>query len=489
MTLKMFTYDDQLIGLTGAYQGGENDLVFLGLNGLCKQVGPHFIGFDDRIKPTMVRIFFDPAQSDLAKRSAYSSIGYVQLGEITFNGVPIMPWAYGQEYVRLGSYMYLFNNNLKWIDTVDIERARRHQVRQPFFAYNGYYRNETYQNQDFFYHPMPSGSLTGSLTGSLPVMGDGRRPSLCASLYDPINLDIDGPPANDIIDLMRSYLERGIDPLKSVRVSTNDVVQRGLLNLAKESLNSPEYQIDDDISSIQVIGPLLLIQLLGPEGEEVLFCAFYDLGGHTSDSELMKIYYISLKELREIYLTSMADMFQRIKEDLQKRNIMPLQGGPIEPAINPQKRGRGAGLNGSPFHFKDGKNPVIGFDYLTLAFGEIGEGLQCFGGVKWRVSREFDLQNLCYKSIEIYEPEEVTPTNVASIVGGRGINKRSRSDELLYIDPIKDLLQVFYSKISSQTRQDFDSDDLWCGSTGDKLLQPGFKPGFGDHPTQWAKED
>jgi hypothetical protein len=390
-----------MAGVNGVFQG-QTSPELLGLDSLSLKVGNFFVGFDTRIKPAIARIFFDP--NPFGNTEPYDTIGLINVGQITYQGVPISPDTYGMNLGHLTPYNFSNSSDVRkkhhWVDMIDVTTLRKKALERggvsfyPLFPYNGYLRNINYTPQDFYTHPMPNGSLT-----SIPPQ-QVTRASLCASLFDAIDFDLDLPPENRITAMVKRMAKNVETPFKSATYSQDTVLGTGPLNLAITLL---EITDPTTIEDVQVAGPFMIITMTDVEAEGPIFIAFFDGAQATETTSTMVIYLVDEDELEQQRFAALTNTFENIKNRFEADGIL---GGAGLPTASPPRVGKGnKGLNPFPFFFTKDTNPEIAFTYNTVAIGiEDNHIVTCFDCLKWTVSRIFDRSTLEFGPLLISKP-------------------------------------------------------------------------------------
>lgn len=471
LTLVEFGDAPKMAGLTGVFRG-QTTTEYLGLKSLSLRIGPSFyIGFDTRFRPAMVRVFFDPSQSEFASTLPWQAIGFVQIGQITYQGIPISPLTYGQGFDYLTPYTYnsLFQQQFAnyWTDMMDLSKVKDKNVTFPLFAYNGLLRNPNYLPAQFFTHPMPNGSLASN-----PPQ-DGANISLCASLYAPINLDLDSPSESAITQQVQQMIDRGADPVASQAYTHDEVLANGPLSLALQLL-----QVDDpaDIESIQVVGPHMLIAFTDIEAEGPMYTAFFDKNAETPTHSTLKVFFLNREEFEEQRFADLTRTFENIKQVLMVQGALGAKGIPID-RLKTSGRGK-SGLHPFPFAFSGDTDPEMAFTYRTIAVGINQNEIQhCFGGIEWRVSRVFDRGELEFGPLRIEKPKVI----ISPAITFNSFKAKEREADSNFIAP---LLATF-----TQSHQKFNfyspSNPVQFENTSD-VASP-TSPGYGDSSTDWIK--
>lgn len=431
LSMQAFTDDPTKMGLAGVFNG-QTGLEFLGLTGLTKQLGYSFyIGFDTRVKPATVRVFFDPSRAFLAAPD-WDYISIIQLGQILFQGVPIEPEVYGADLAALQSYTFrhpFSAANLEWTDMMDVTQAKRFNITEPFFPFNNLLVNSTLQEADLFIYPKLNGTLTRLPFPTTP------NAALCASLISDVRLDRDYPSEAFVRDRVLSQVTSGIEPIAQQVYTREQILSRGVLPLAMDLLGLTGAEID----AVESVGPFLLIRVIGEEWED-LICTFPDDATNPTDKTL-KAYLLSEREFQEARQDEIGAMFLRIKERLRLHGLFGTKGIPVDYPVDPDKKG-GRGLQAYPFYFSDGVSPVLEIKYQTLAVGKRqGRLAQCFGGVEWSAVREFDPDELRFGALRITEP---------ALLGQPVIDFNAFLGNTLSfpkVDPISPVLNTFYNAI------------------------------------------
>ncbi len=437
MALQMQQYekDASLTGLTGVYTGQKkNELVFLGMTDLCRQfnnkIGNLFIGFDTRMKPAVVRMFYDSNMSINAKRQL--KLGLMQIGEVSLQGVSLVPSVYSPNIAYRDNYVFRNNYNKDyWMDMISPDIIRKSSVFQelrndvpPFFAFNGILYNSQYTFDHFFKHPMPNGSLYDNYKSTT------QGYSLCASLFSPIGLDLDGPTKTEMKAIVQEYLNRRFydyatknDSGNGKIVTSEDLWEKGTIQPPRKGIWQESFFINEinkkiidnypqnkgrKILWVEQIGVkpsiagediYLLIKLDDPNAYYPYFCAYMskikEIGNHYAlllyefDSHLIQEIQFNMLEKRS---TNFQELVQRDQRYGQQISDSPSIFGTSD-----------------PYYTDD----VISFQYRTnvvLSTPKIRDVL--LDSITWKVTKKFDSDNLEFKPIEI-SPIEISypPSN------------------------------------------------------------------------------
>ena len=99
MALNLVDLNESFSGLTGVYAGQNGTPLFLGEKGRSKLIdagtaGKIGIGFDTRISPAQVRIFYDKEGAIIQGTDPDKYYGLIMTREIRFDGLPVPPGVY-----------------------------------------------------------------------------------------------------------------------------------------------------------------------------------------------------------------------------------------------------------------------------------------------------------------------------------------------------------------------------------------------------------
>ena len=409
-----------LMELTGLYNGQQTP-AFLGLKGLCKQVGPFYIGFDTRIKPAVVRIFFDPTKSDKILPGSNKYVGLVQVGQTKYNGIPIEPGTYAKE-LEYRDYYDDFGGSpvpISWVDMVSEDIMKDSSLYssgcyEPFFPLNAVIFDKSgYSYNDFCYYGKPNGNIT-----HIPF---GKNNNFCyaASIYSPIGLDFDGPSEQTLEDMLDKYLDRGTKPVKDQEASESDIDSKGMIKVAVDMLELAA----EDIIWAQSVGKYLLIKLADSDGYCPYLCAYTYDNEDQMGKNYMCIYLLDPHEMDDRLLDLVEHLLVSFSEYRKKYNISSFSGFPFTWKLPNQKRGQ-SGLEPLPFQNKT-VSPVVEFLYKTLAvtkFVNSSDGKVYYyasHGVQWRVLRILDLDQMFFGPLLICEPSEIIGSELYAFNSGK----------------------------------------------------------------------
>jgi len=399
--------------LNGVYQGQQQPEI-LGIAGLTEQIGPFFIGFDTDLKPAMARIFFDPSQIQPVDMGKPQTIGLMQIGQITYQGIPIPPYVYRMGMQYLQNYVPPLPLEIRdpnyWADMMTPADAAG--LPWPMFQWNGLLRNRQYTLDSFFSYPMPNGSFA-----NIPPNFSGpERTSFASSLFDAVNLDMDSPPATVILQYITDMVQRGVEPTASLAVTQEMVLSATALGLAFQMLGIDDAEL---IESVEVNDPYMLITMVDIEGDGPMYAAFFDwiLTEAGDRVEALVIYELDLEEFEELRFTALTETFYNIQQYLLRSGAIPKRGFPADPPPRSSRQGKGGdGLNPFPFVFQgfqydpeildeDEIGPQVSFNYETYAMGFTDEKLHCYGAIGWRASRIFDPSVLEFGDLRLHRPQ------------------------------------------------------------------------------------
>lgn len=410
------------VGLSGVYNGqGASELVFLGSSSAnCFHLpftngGDLYVGFDTRIQPAVVRMFYTPPWLT----ASTSIVGFVQYSETKLQSTSIPPSVYSPEIAYRDEYLYDLFGQQNCLDVIPSYTIKQSTVYPffkgdknipPYFAHNAILYDSSYTN--FLPYPMPNGNLyQGNQVGT-------AGNTLCASLISPIGLGLDGPQKYELKQLVNACMSRkfydyvkksesGIGKLYNM----TDIWQAGTLDPGYKAVwntsfltgmktvlysNYPDYE-DREILQVEQVGmkPMakgdriyLLIKLSDPNDYNPYFC-------------------ISIQQTdRGVCSVLMYEFDSHLLEDinnevLEERSISFLEfAKSFYSQLHPDDRPSRIGVS-DPYYTDD----KITFRYKTyLVEYRTDKTQHILGGISWNVSKTLDAESLEFEPMQISSP-------------------------------------------------------------------------------------
>lgn len=258
-------------GIKGVFVGQGDNPRFLGLKDLSGEVsggtnrGKFMVGFDTRIQPAQVRVYFD-LESELAITGTDKHYGLIMTKEICFDGLPIKPSVFSDAISFQDAYSGFVKNNL--FENKPVSRAfavdmfapdllMDKSITDPFYAYNAACYVQGVDPGDSFDLNSRNGFLARSPKPTTP------NSPLCASLVAPIGIDIDIPFLSHIQNYMDHVYAEQIEPVAKFAMTDEEYSSGEVLNLI---LNATEEKIPlEEVIDMKVIGQYMLVVLDDPE--------------------------------------------------------------------------------------------------------------------------------------------------------------------------------------------------------------------------------
>lgn len=399
--------DNGMIKLKGYYIG-QTIPEFLGMKNSCYNLDPFYIGFDTRIKPATVRIFFDTekaAQSII--NSSQSYIGLIQLGEIYYNGIPIEPGIYSDDIKYrdwCDDFGGVLNNPIQWVDMVSKDvmtesTVYKSRCYEPFFQYNGVLGNTSLSLNDLCFYNYMNGSIS-----YIPFQQSNNF-CLASSLVSPIGLDFDGPYEDDLDNIIKRYMENGKVPISNQDIIDSDINSNGLVKLATNILQLEK----EDILSVQTAGKFVLFQLADSEGYFIYLCSFILENGNGQKS--LVTYLMDTSVIEEKMLDKIEELVTNFVDFKNKFRINAFTGLPYSIDSLPQYLGGNRNLD---YLYKDKRiDPIIEIVYKTIAVQKYLDTTdnaykyKTLGAIQWKVARSIELDTMSLGPLEITQPQYI----------------------------------------------------------------------------------
>ena len=364
------------------------------------EVGAHYIGFDDDLAaPVIARAYFDPAKHTSfygTRFDAFRYVGYCQIAQLSFRGVPIPPQVYGGLLGQRRPYLFGGDQYL-FIDFMDPAQARANAIPLPLYPFNAKLVSGLITSTDDLYvHPRLNGSL---FTHKL---GYGAHQSLVASMAAEIAPGLVTPA--DVGEHLRAEGTR----LVTIKPTKQDLAMAEPYQIALAFLMTqtprgatapPLAGLDPHLIAGQVIGPYALLTL--PDAE--LFGPTLVI--HCSDPDPAGDVEIHIDELSDYAMTALtaktgSAALWRIKRHLDSRGLHP---DGLEP---PTGRGN-SGLLAPPYAFAPDARPLQ-LTYWTCAVGvRSRDDAKVLSAVRWTAHFRFHQDTGEMVFSEITAPEEV----------------------------------------------------------------------------------
>jgi hypothetical protein len=395
------------VWLDGVYVQ-QNHAIFLGLRNLCEKTeclkGFFYVGFDNRIQPATIRIFYEPK---IVSPYAHT-IGLIQFGEYRFCGEPLTPEKYSPEI----NYKKHYTNQVFdgpehfWLDIMDPVSAHdllRPQQLYPCYAFNNLLaKNRSFE--DFYSYGGPNGAL-------LKIHGEHQaKDSLVASLTAPVGLDLDVLDEKAITKEIDKYREKmGEEPIFCSEYDFRfDYIQNVVtqLNLRKRELDKSDTIdiVDGDIRWVKVIGQYIMIQFDDPEYVGGLICVFVSASGCKGEGgKKLVAYNFDTYTFERLVLDANIYMFEQSKAaNVERRAFSDFIGGRGRKSSHP-----------SSFFLRDEKEVSISFKHRTFGYALTQQGPEILDGIEWEVSRKFDMADLKWGSLEFSPLKWAFPSPLA----------------------------------------------------------------------------
>jgi len=408
----------QCFGLLNVYSGQASDTpIFLGSTvDNCYKFnvdggGVIFIGFDTRIQPPIVRMFYDPAILGPNVVAEDSAVGFVQYGEIKLQSSSIPPSVYSPQVGYRDEYLYSLFGQQNWVDMIPSSTLKasdfykttlkdHHPNSPPFFAYNALAQQPN--ASDFLKYPMPNGNI---YVRNQQTTQDN---TLCATLISPLGISFNGTSKELLNEILKECLDRSFYDYMTKNESgsgyiatSNQLWKRNTFSVSSKAIwldsflvdiknhlfqNFPEYE-GREILQVEQVGrkPLanketvyLLLKLSDPNDYYPYFCVSiqqnqigeYSVFMYELDSHLLEEISTEVLEDRSIeFLDFSKDFYNQIHND-----DLPSRVGVTD-----------------PYYTDD----TITFRYHTQVAEYTSDGRsRTLASIYWEVSKTLDAESL-----------------------------------------------------------------------------------------------
>jgi hypothetical protein len=406
MALTKQNYSEQgFVGLNGVYQGqSTSELVFLGMTDLSEEYdiggGKLHVGFDTRIKPAIVRMFYDPPTSSITNGT---EIGFIQVGEAKLQGTPVLPSTHSPGIAYRNPYSIKSAFHTQWVDMISAKTLKdspsflgTDQTVPPFFPYNGLIDKSGNTKEQFYQHPGHNGSMFKVSSSPLP-----SHYSLCASLVSPIGLDLDGPKRETIKEIVDFYLDKKFyDYVEDSAYKSGEILTTSDIWQGKEWTETFLERItthfsDKKILWVEQVGLIpsqtgermyLLFKLDDPNFFYNYFCAAIQRVSNGQYSFM--VFEFDYHRISEIQVDMHAERCERFYEEFPNIKINK------PPSI----------LNSTDSYYND---DVLTFYYETyiVNYNTSTNWIKILGSIQWYVTKKFDVEILDFSNpIRILRP-------------------------------------------------------------------------------------
>ncbi|WP_214316517.1 hypothetical protein [Nonomuraea sediminis] len=387
-----------------------------------KRVGPHWVAFDDAFDVPVMRAVYDPAFAPRGLKE-YLHVGYVQLAEILFRGVPIPPWVFDPRLADRRPYV-VNDKTLRFVDMMGPADLRAIGAMDPFYAFNGSLRDLFLAVNDFYQHPQPNGSLLrkkASPKSTTPPPGPETPPDN-ESRYATIVADVCGELLTpDDLKLMIGDDE----PYASV---TSVVGEEPYKTVIRELLTETEPAGDDDVEMpvpgeaetdsippgqfvVRAIGGYVLIEL--PDSEDFRPTYVVPPALWQSMSYDIPVYRISPFDVESTRSRLVADLFGRIAA----YQIATKQAKDLVLKAPP---GRGNGGYDRPLYALEFEEFAIEIAYTTILCGKPvketrGSHLTAIAAFRWGALMQYDPARRALELTAVRTPAETVTLSMDDI--------------------------------------------------------------------------
>jgi hypothetical protein len=463
---------DGMIRLNGYYVG-QTVPDTLGMKGLCSQLGPFYIGFDTRVKPATVRVFFDPALAQFSFNGQQYYVGLIQLGHMKYNGVPIRPGIYSED-IRYRNYYANFAGimgpDIQWVDMVSEDIMKKSGFYktgcyEPFFQYNGVSIYPDANIGNFCYYPAPNGNLT-----YIPFQQSNNF-CMASSLISPIGLDFDGPYEDEIDAILQKYISVDKEPVNVQIVSDADINNNGLTKLSATILQLSS----DDVIWVQAIGKYVFFKLADDEGYFTYICSliYQDQTGQ----KYLYTYLLDASTVEDKQMNTLEYLLTSFIDFKKKYQINYFTGLPYIPDIPYDFIG--GGRKAVDDYYKNKEVPcIIEAEYYTLAVVKYLDTdnkfkLAATHGIEWRVFRQLDIDEMVFGNLQIFEPRSILPHYIASI------NRSLQSQD------VSSVICNYENMMSNPTLVTEGSPRQKVWFNNNTNMYPRDSSGYGNYSTEW----
>jgi len=406
MAISIVDINQNYQGVNGAYVGQQQPL-FLGKKGLCLKLDADFgtsaiIGFDTRVSPVAVRVFFEKGSDIITGTAPRKNYGLVLTTEYFFDGQPIMPsrvnpsLAYLDNYNAfrepyLGSSIFGFPKPPTNTDSIVMVRPKTlkdKQIGDPYYAYNAYAYEATQNAWD-----VTNGTgFMASLNNELPFTANGSP--RCTSVYMPIGLDIDTPTVEWLEQRVESFENDSIEAVSFTDAGNGDWLGGILTALESDGSN---------VLRVQRISYYVLLTMDDPENYYPMVLA---------DLQNEKLYLLDTNELEQLRFEASSYTFEKF---IEHTNGYGLQNQDFPSRAGYYTRSYKVSQDRKMNTMLSGGTHTLSCRYKAYAVGNgvvLGNGLvedrnvyDCFGGVTWNVERVFNKETFSFGALKIYQPE------------------------------------------------------------------------------------
>lgn len=416
-----YTEDNKFAILTGVYRG-QTRPVFLGVTGLTQLKktsdegwgnGTFAIGFDNRVSPAQVRIYYEYKDSIIPGTNPDKYIGLVMTSEIRYDGVLIPPSVMSSAigYQNLYTYTRLikkrggmftgpsYSISLNSINMMDSSKSSGYPFELPYFSQNALSWSDIQQDTLFQANPL-NGSILKLTNGQYPT-DDGA--SLCASLIAPIGMDIDGPSQNNLISIINGFQIDGIEPILQFEIDSEDASNGMLVSKTIAAMNSAS-ETTVNIKYIQMYGEIPLIILDDNENYDPAFLVI-----PSSSTNTANIYMLDATDLENAFSQPVLSRFDRFMDHIKRTNTQLNPGYDYKIL---EGMGKGGGDRAFNAIMMTNYQPVISFDYKVYCIGSgtitssgnVYNAYHCFDGIQFRVLRTFNKDTFQFDPVSIGTP-------------------------------------------------------------------------------------
>ncbi len=401
-------------------------------------------------------MFFDPENLALPDDT---EAGLVRIGGAQLHGAPVLPGTYAPGIAYRDQYSVPKSFfSAKWADMVAAGTikgaslfAEMGRDVPPYFAYNGLLENPAYTREDFYKHPRRNGSLFLKKSPGLR-----NRYSLCASLYAPIGLDLDGPHPETMHESVRHYLEQKFYNDKgdtrhqpARRVNTGDIWAAGEWKAA--FLDDLKRAFGDrEVLWVEQVGTqpsktgdriYLLYKLAGPNGFFTYFRAAIQKVDAAQCS--LRVYELDHHLVSEMQVEMHAERCKRFYD------VSPYAGLFEPPSI----------LHTADPHYND---DILAFTYETYVItnNKTTKESTILGGIEWTVTKVFDSETMEFNRVQISEPRVI-------------------EESTLQLSPIGPVIEKYKHALKASTEDEEDTGEAQWYEVGPRL--PMGTPGYGNY--------
>ncbi|WP_285591197.1 hypothetical protein [Herbidospora sp. NBRC 101105] len=299
---------------TGTYLKGVvagDDEVYLGR--IARQVGDHWVGFDDSFAMPVMRAFCRAPEK--LRPEPYFHLGYMQFAQVNVYGVAVPPSVFVPHWKEREAYVW-DEHTQQYLDFMGPAEARARDVSAPFYAFNGQQRKERLREEAYYYHGRPNGSLL-QINPFVPETGTGL--SRCASIVCEVDLEL--LSGADVAELVKGW-----EPLVVIDRKTGEEPYRtALTHLRANPLPDAEPEDTDPVideivgdSDIvaRVIGEYVLLEMPDPEHLGSTLCV-------SATTTKITVHALSAYDVKSARDRAVAEMWDRLYDHLASVNSLP----------------------------------------------------------------------------------------------------------------------------------------------------------------------